>query len=67
MPRFNEKEYHAEEDARTLRDAAEIMQDKKRLTAAKKKIEKQKKHLEQAGQMTATSRNLHDDAIHREF
>lgn len=66
MPRFSEKKFQAEDDARTLQRAAEVMQDKKRLTSAKKEIEAQKKQLEQAGQM-AGSRNLQGDSIHKEF
>lgn len=50
MPAFNEKEWQAESDARTLAEAERIKGDPKRMQAAKSKIDIQVKKLEEEKQ-----------------
>lgn len=50
MSAFNEKEWQAESDARTLAEAERIRSDPRRMTAAKSKIDVQIKNLEEEKQ-----------------
>lgn len=50
MPAFNEKEWQAESDARTLAEAERIKSDPRRMSAATSKIDAQVKKLEEEKQ-----------------
>ena len=65
---FDEKKFQAEDDARTLQRAMEIVGDKGRLKAAKKEIDEQKKHLEMAQEKLASmGASRTGEALHESF